>query len=94
MIRSIRCAAAMDKANASDDTVLPPPVGTVKVNSRLSARRLAKSLRQVSKHSPPNRTYTSRRIRLSTYEISLIFQRAVLHGMTHTAPTFFVCGQS
>ena len=41
MIRSIRCADAMDKANASDDTVLPPPVGTVKVNRPFSAFRPA-----------------------------------------------------
>ena len=34
--------------------------------SRLSTRRLTVFLRQVSKNSPPNRTYTSRRIRLST----------------------------
>ena len=33
---------------------------------RLSTRRLTVFLRQVSKNSPPNRTYTSRRIRLST----------------------------
>lgn len=33
--------------------------------SRVSAQRLTALLRQVSKRSPPNRTYTSLRIRLS-----------------------------
>ena len=40
--------------------------GIVKELCRLSTRRLTVFLRQVSKNSPPNRTYTSRRIRLST----------------------------
>ena len=35
------------------------------VRSRVSTRRLTALLRQVSKNSPPNRTYTSPRIRLS-----------------------------
>lgn len=42
---------------------------------RLSTRRLTVFLRQVSKNSPPNRTYTSRRIRLSTNFFSLNFPR-------------------
>jgi peptide maturation system protein (TIGR04066 family) len=37
----------------------------VDYNSRVSAQRLAAFQRQVSKRSPPNRTYTSQRIRLS-----------------------------
>ena len=44
-----------------------PPFWTQNVSHhcRLSARRLTVSQQQVSRHSPPNRTYTSRCIRLS-----------------------------
>ena len=39
-----------------------------RITGRVSAQRLAALLRQVSKRSPPNRTYTSRCIRLSRYQ--------------------------
>ena len=41
------------------------PTARMSENSRVSAQRLTALLRQVSKRSPPNRTYTSLRIRLS-----------------------------
>ena len=41
------------------------PMARIREKSRVSAQRLAALLRQVSKRSPPNRTYTSLRIRLS-----------------------------
>lgn len=41
------------------------PMALMQEKSRVSAQRLTALLRQVSKRSPPNRTYTSLRIRLS-----------------------------
>lgn len=40
--------------------------------SRLSTRRLTVLPRQISRYSPPNRTYASRRIRLSNYPLPLL----------------------
>ena len=62
-------AAAQDLIVKTDATKVEAKVTEITpdaVRCRLSTRRLTVFLRQVSKNSPPNRTYTSRRIRLST----------------------------
>ena len=54
--------AQQDEANGADQR---------EEKSRVSAQRLTALLRQVSKRSPPNRTYTSLRIRLSRNQSNL-----------------------
>lgn len=63
------------------------------VLSRLSTRRLIIFLWQVSKCSPPNRTYTSQRIRLST-NFSLSFRHVSSYDNSCTLQSSCVCGQS
>ena len=46
--------------------ITAPTEGTIYINGRVRTQRLAISLCQVSENSPPNRTYTSRCIRLSS----------------------------
>lgn len=56
---------------------------------RLSTRRLTILLWQVSKYSPPNRTYTSQRIRLSTNILSLSYHDVSSCDMTGILPLSF-----
>ena len=51
--------------------------------SRLSTRRLTVLPRQISRYSPPNRTYASRRIRLSNYPLPLLACYVSITGITN-----------
>lgn len=50
---------------------------------RLSTRRLTVLPRQISRYSPPNRTYASRRIRLSNYPLPLLACYVSITGITN-----------
>lgn len=69
------------------------PWNFLTVLCRLSTRRLVIFLWQVSKCSPPNRTYTSQRIRLST-NFSLSFRHVSSYDNSCTLQSSCVCGQS
>lgn len=64
-----RCEGSWDFNESPTCTIPKPsriiPIARMNPKSRVSAQRLTALLRQVSKRSPPNRTYTSLRIRLS-----------------------------
>jgi len=60
-------------------------------SSRVSTQRLTALLRQVSKNSPPNRTYTSQRIRLSRNQSRFQTFQYILwipHDASCTFPSF------
>jgi hypothetical protein len=74
-------------------TTTASPKYFLTVLSRLSTRRLIIFLWQVSKSSPPNRTYTSQRIRLST-NFSLSFRHVSSCDNSCTRQSSCVYGQS